>query len=57
MSVSKTDALPLGYVPYKIGRIMGFEPITTGTTIRYSTVELYLPYTKVNIKYNFFLVE
>jgi hypothetical protein len=50
MSISKTDALPLGYAPDNIiiGRIMGFEPITTGTTIRYSTIELYLPLNKKN---------
>ena len=27
---------------------MGVEPIATGTTIRYSTIELYLPLNKKN---------
>ena len=34
MTESKSVALPLGYTPILMGRLMGIEPTNAGTTIR-----------------------
>ena len=34
MTESKSVALPLGYTPMLMGRLMGIEPTNAGTTIR-----------------------